>query len=57
MVFLGYELTDAMEQVVSTMSILQLLDGQPVTDANDEKAMRNYLLRCLEGQDGLQMCP
>ena len=43
--------------VVSMTSVLQLLDGQTVTDKDDETAMRNYLVQCLEGQDGLQMCP
>ena len=43
--------------VVSMTSVLQLLNGQAVTDKNDEIAMRNYLLRCMEGHDGLQMCP
>ena len=42
--------------VVSVTSVLQLLDGQTVTDKNDETALRNYLIRCLEEQDGLQMC-
>lgn len=43
--------------VVSMTSVLQLLDGQEVTDKSDEKAMRNYLLQCIEGYNGLQMCP
>lgn len=43
--------------VVSMTSALQLLNGQEISDKDDETALRNYLLRCLEGHDGLQICP
>lgn len=41
--------------VVSTTSILQLMNGCPISDKEDEMAMRKYILSCIEGRDGLQM--
>lgn len=38
-------------------SILELMNGKRVTDEDDAKAMRQYLLHCMEGHGGLQMLP
>lgn len=41
--------------VVSMTSILQLMNGCAVSDPQDAEAMRQFLLQCVEQQDGLQM--
>lgn len=43
--------------VVSVRSILEVMNGRRVTDEDDRRAMRQYILLCLEGQGGLQMLP
>lgn len=43
--------------VVSMRSILELMGGRPVSDEDDADAMRNFIMRCMQGQDGLIMLP
>lgn len=43
--------------VVSMQSILELTSGQQVSNEEEADAMRNFVVKCLEGRDGLCMLP
>ncbi len=43
--------------VVSVKSVLELMNGKPVTDQDDAHAMRQYVLHCIEGRNSLLMLP
>jgi hypothetical protein len=43
--------------VVSMRSMLELMGGQEVSNKEDEEAMRSYLIRCMQGSDGLRLLP